>query len=78
MAQVGLSVGELKKALENVPDDTPVGLSVFRHSWFANRHLQTHGDARIAIGRFTNDEKILMIYEGDWPTNGYTLEKLGD
>ena len=72
-----LTVRKLKNALADLPDDTPVGLSVYNHTWYANCHTLTHGPAHVALGEFHSGEKIAVIYVGDdgWPKDGYLDKK---
>jgi len=72
-----MTVGELKKLLEDKPDDIPLGLSVYNHSWYSNCQTLTHGPMYVGMGEFRSGEKILMLYVSGWPKCGYMLRKVG-
>ena len=72
------TVGELKTFLADLPDDLPIGLCVYNHSWYSNCHSQTHGECFADVGVFHNNQEIAIIYQGrdGWPRDGYELRKV--
>lgn len=70
------TVRDLREALVRLPDDLPIGLCVYHHSWYSNCHTDTHGSASIDIVRFGSGQKIVVISAGGRPTDGYQVQKI--
>jgi len=69
------TVADLRKALEKFSDDTPVGLSVHGHPWYAPCHRNTHGPMRAVRTRLHfgdgTTKDIALLHEGQLPEDGY-------
>lgn len=69
------TIADLRKALEMFPDDCPIGLSVYGHSWFAPCHRGSHGPVRVVRTQlhFSNGttKDIALLHEGRMPKDGY-------
>jgi len=70
------TVGKLKQVLQNLPDDMPIGLSVYNHAYYSNYHYTSHGELHWGVGRFCDEQDILMLYVMDWPRDGYLVKKI--
>lgn len=64
-----LTIGDLKAAIGALPDDTPIGISVYGHTWSSISERTTHGRVVVTVMRvpYGPDVDVAMIHQGKVP-----------
>lgn len=70
------TLGDIRKAIDGLPDDMPVGLVVYGHSWYGPCHSGTHGGMQVCVYQFSDKTPILLFAHGE-PSDGYNLKRVG-